>query len=140
MYGSAAVGAFQPGRAAERGDAAAALIIHAQPRDEIDAAFHGREALELALSGTFDLLLLDIHMPEMDGFDVVQAIRDHERNTGKHLPIIAFTAGGTFRYSPPAAASSEFCSRAERPKVSTRNSGPGARRPRRFCSGAISKG
>jgi len=52
----------------------------------------GREAVALATGGTFDLLLLDIHMPEMDGFAVAQAIRKHERGSGKHLPIIAFTA------------------------------------------------
>ena len=40
----------------------------------------------------FDVLLLDIHLPEMDGFAVAQAIREQERDSGKHLPIIAFTA------------------------------------------------
>ncbi|MGA2232115.1 MAG: response regulator, partial [Tepidisphaeraceae bacterium] len=52
----------------------------------------GREALALATGGDFDLLLLDIHMPEMDGFQVVRAIREHERASGRHLPVIAFTA------------------------------------------------
>jgi PAS domain S-box-containing protein len=40
----------------------------------------------------FDLLLLDVHMPELDGFQVVQAIREREQTTGGHLPIIALTA------------------------------------------------
>jgi PAS domain S-box-containing protein len=40
----------------------------------------------------FDLLLLDIHMPELDGFQVVRAVRAHERVTGGHLPVIALTA------------------------------------------------
>ena len=40
----------------------------------------------------FDLLLLDLHMPELDGFQVVQAIRERERTTGAHLPVIALTA------------------------------------------------
>jgi PAS domain S-box-containing protein len=44
------------------------------------------------LSSDFDLLLLDVHMPELDGFQVVQAIRDRERSAGGHLPIIALTA------------------------------------------------
>jgi CheY-like chemotaxis protein len=52
----------------------------------------GREALSLAQQGGFDLLLLDIHMPEMDGFAVARAIRERERDAGGHLPIIAFTA------------------------------------------------
>ena len=38
------------------------------------------------------MLLLDIHLPEMDGFAVAQAIRERERGSGKHVPIIAFTA------------------------------------------------
>ena len=40
----------------------------------------------------FDLLLLDLHMPELDGFQVVQALRERERVTGGHLPVIALTA------------------------------------------------
>jgi two-component system, sensor histidine kinase and response regulator len=55
-------------------------------------ASNGREALCLAEEGGFDLLLLDIHMPELDGFQVAQAVRERERATGGHLPIIALTA------------------------------------------------
>jgi two-component system, sensor histidine kinase and response regulator len=44
------------------------------------------------LTPTFDLLLLDLQMPELDGFQVVRAIREHERATGGHLPVIALTA------------------------------------------------
>lgn len=55
-------------------------------------ASDGREALSLAEDGAFDLLLLDIHMPELDGFQVAQAIRQREQTTGRHLPIIALTA------------------------------------------------
>src|SRR5207253_9698117 len=40
----------------------------------------------------FDLLLLDLHMPERDGFQVIQAIREGERAAGGHLPVIALTA------------------------------------------------
>ena len=57
----------------------------------------GRAALELAMQGTFDLLLLDLHMPELDGFEVVRAIRDNESGTGQHLPIIALTARSSAR-------------------------------------------
>jgi PAS domain S-box-containing protein len=52
----------------------------------------GREALALAEQCGPDLMLLDIHMPELDGFGVVGAIRQRERATGRHLPIIALTA------------------------------------------------
>src|SRR5262249_43148788 len=40
----------------------------------------------------FDLMLLDVHMPELDGIEVVRGIRERERVTGGHLPVIALTA------------------------------------------------
>ena len=49
-------------------------------------ASNGREALALAERGGFDLLLLDVHMPELDGFQVVRAVRERERTAGGHLP------------------------------------------------------
>jgi CheY-like chemotaxis protein len=52
----------------------------------------GREALALARQGLFDLMLLDMHMPELDGIAVMQGIREHERVAGGHLPVIALTA------------------------------------------------
>ncbi len=55
-------------------------------------ATNGREALNLAGEGVFDLFLLDVHMPELDGFEVVQAIRQREQTVGGHLPVIALTA------------------------------------------------
>ena len=42
-------------------------------------AGNGREALTLVEEGGFDLLILDVHMPELDGFQVVQAVRERER-------------------------------------------------------------
>jgi CheY-like chemotaxis protein len=44
------------------------------------------------LTHAFDLMLLDLHMPELDGFQVIRAIRERERATGGHLPVIALTA------------------------------------------------
>jgi PAS domain S-box-containing protein len=55
-------------------------------------ASNGREVLTLAEQGGFDLLLLDVHMPELDGFQVVRALRERERTEGGRLPIIALTA------------------------------------------------
>ncbi|HEY6877308.1 MAG TPA: PAS domain S-box protein [Polyangiales bacterium] len=52
----------------------------------------GAEALGYAKSGGFDLLLLDLHMPERDGFEVIEALRAHERVAGGHLLTIALTA------------------------------------------------
>src|SRR5207245_1757885 len=53
---------------------------------------NGRDALTLASAADFDLLLLDVHMPELDGFQVIRAIRERERAAGSHLPVIALTA------------------------------------------------
>jgi CheY-like chemotaxis protein len=52
----------------------------------------GRQALALATAEHFDVLLLDVHMPELDGFQVIRAIREREQVTGDHLPVIALTA------------------------------------------------
>jgi two-component system sensor histidine kinase/response regulator len=53
---------------------------------------NGREALALANAADFDLLLLDVHMPGLDGFQVIRSIREREQATGAHLPVIALTA------------------------------------------------
>jgi CheY-like chemotaxis protein/HPt (histidine-containing phosphotransfer) domain-containing protein len=58
----------------------------------VRVASNGREVLTLAERRGFDLLLLDVHMPELDGLQVVQAIRERELTAGGHLPIIALTA------------------------------------------------
>jgi two-component system, sensor histidine kinase and response regulator len=58
----------------------------------VQLANDGRKALSLAEDSAFDLLLLDVHMPELDGFQVIQAIRERERSAGGHLPVVALTA------------------------------------------------
>jgi PAS domain S-box-containing protein len=58
----------------------------------VSLARNGREALAQLEDSPFDLLILDIHMPELDGFDVTNAIRRRERETAGHLPVIALTA------------------------------------------------
>jgi CheY-like chemotaxis protein len=55
-------------------------------------ANNGREALKQLEHERFDLVLMDVQMPEMDGFDVTAAIREKEQATGGHIPIIAMTA------------------------------------------------
>ena len=55
-------------------------------------ANHGREALAALETETFDLILMDVQMPEMDGYDATVAIRADEKKTGQHVPIIAMTA------------------------------------------------
>jgi CheY-like chemotaxis protein len=50
------------------------------------------EALEKAAPNGFDLILMDVQMPEMDGFEATAAIRAREKGAGTHIPIIAMTA------------------------------------------------
>jgi light-regulated signal transduction histidine kinase (bacteriophytochrome)/CheY-like chemotaxis protein len=59
---------------------------------EVTVARNGRAALEALEKQTPDLVLMDVQMPEMDGFEATAAIRSGERKTGKHIPIIAMTA------------------------------------------------
>ncbi len=55
-------------------------------------ANHGIEALDACAKQDFDLVLMDCHMPEMDGYDATRAIRKREAGSSKHVPIIALTA------------------------------------------------
>ncbi|HTV54724.1 MAG TPA: response regulator, partial [Terriglobia bacterium] len=64
----------------------------------VTVARNGREAVALADQEAFDLALMDVQMPEMDGLEAAAAIRDREKKTGKHLPIIAMTAHAMREY------------------------------------------
>ena len=55
-------------------------------------ALSGEEALARVAAAQPDLVLMDIQMPEMDGFDATASIRANEQITGDHIPIIAMTA------------------------------------------------
>lgn len=59
---------------------------------EVTVAATGKEAVDFYNSGIFDLILMDVQMPEMDGFQATSLIRELEKATGKHIPIIAMTA------------------------------------------------
>jgi len=55
---------------------------------------NGRKALQLLETEEFDLLITDVQMPEMDGYELVAAIRNRESRTGRRLPILGLTAHG----------------------------------------------
>ena len=59
---------------------------------EVRFASDGLEALAALEQDGFDLMLLDVHMPGCDGFQVIEALRQREQATGEHLPVIALTA------------------------------------------------
>jgi CheY-like chemotaxis protein/signal transduction histidine kinase len=59
---------------------------------KIDVAFNGKEALEKFGMAKYDLILMDVQMPVMDGFKATQKIRELEKSTNTRIPIIAVTA------------------------------------------------
>jgi two-component system, sensor histidine kinase and response regulator len=69
-----------------------ALGILRKHHYEVTAVDNGRAALQALKKGSFDLVLMDVQMPELDGFAATAAIREAERTTGEHLPIVAMTA------------------------------------------------
>ena len=58
----------------------------------VTIANNGQEAVDAVVRQPFDLVLMDIQMPVMDGFEATQAIRDLEKDSSRHTPIIALTA------------------------------------------------
>jgi two-component system sensor histidine kinase/response regulator len=59
---------------------------------EVVVADNGRVALDALGEAEFDVVLMDVQMPEMDGYAATAAIRQREEGTGRHLPIVALTA------------------------------------------------
>jgi CheY-like chemotaxis protein len=59
---------------------------------EVVHAANGREAVAAAESDTFDLILMDLQMPEMGGLEATRIIRERECRQGRHTPIVAMTA------------------------------------------------
>lgn len=55
-------------------------------------AANGQEAVALLQEGSFDLVLMDVQMPVMDGISAIQLIREREKKSGQHIPIVAVTA------------------------------------------------
>ncbi len=79
---------------AEDNDFSAQLLSELLERrgHRVTIAGSGNDAAARAMRGGFDLLLLDLHLPGIDGFEVVGRIRGRELGTNEHLPIVAVTA------------------------------------------------
>ncbi len=58
----------------------------------VDVANDGHEAVAAAAQHRYDVVLMDVHMPNLDGLEATALIREGERQTGAHVPIIAMTA------------------------------------------------
>ncbi|HEX5364394.1 MAG TPA: DAHL domain-containing protein [Gallionella sp.] len=60
--------------------------------NRVTLANNGREAVELSREQSFDVILMDIQMPEMGGFEATRLIREREARSGRYTPIVAMTA------------------------------------------------
>ncbi len=91
--------------AAERGPALRILLAEDNPVNQqvlslllqrgghqVEVAANGRLALEALERGPFDLVLMDLQMPEMDGLRATRLLRAREKATGGHVPVVAVTA------------------------------------------------
>ena len=71
------------------------------PGFELDEAKNGQQAVERVLSGNFDLVLMDLQMPVMDGYEATGWIREWEKqNNRSPIPILALTAHALAEYGP----------------------------------------
>ena len=59
---------------------------------QVFVAWNGRQAIDLLGREVIDLVIMDVQMPEMDGLEATMAIREQEKTSGAHMPIIAVTA------------------------------------------------
>ncbi len=69
-----------------------AVVLLQKAGYSVDAVETGGQAVEKAKSGLYNAVLMDVQMPEMDGFEATQEIREWEKDKGLHVPIIAMTA------------------------------------------------
>jgi two-component system, sensor histidine kinase and response regulator len=69
-----------------------AVRILQKPGDTVEAVENGHQAIEALGKQPFDLILMDLQMPELGGLEATMLIRESEKSTGGHVPIIAVTA------------------------------------------------
>jgi PAS domain S-box-containing protein len=69
-----------------------AVALLKKRRHEVTVADDGRQAVELVRRSEFDVVLMDVQMPEMDGLEATRLIRQMEASRGRRIPIIAVTA------------------------------------------------
>jgi len=69
----------------------ASALLHKQGHS-VKVASNGKEAVDALEVEQFDLVLMDIEMPVMNGLDATSAIRDREGKTGEHTPVVAVTS------------------------------------------------
>src|SRR5207244_1066163 len=69
-----------------------AMALLGKQGHAVTVANTGKEAVRLWESGRFDVVLMDVQMPEMDGTEATAVIRIRESKTGRHVPIVAMTA------------------------------------------------
>ncbi len=75
-------------------DSFAVFQTYVQPEGhQVSRALNGREAVEMAKTGEFDIVVMDVNMPAMDGYTATRAIRDWETQAGRtRLPIVLLSA------------------------------------------------
>ena len=99
----------------------AKLVIRLLGKTGIDVSWtkNGQEAIARFLREDFDLVLMDIQMPVLDGFSVTKAIREEERKVGGHIPIVALTAFAFegYREKCLAAGMDDYLTKPLQPKV-----------------------
>ena len=69
-----------------------AVNLLGQRGHNVTVANNGQEALDILDNRSFDVVLMDVQMPTMDGFEATSIIREREKKSGVHIPIIAMTA------------------------------------------------
>jgi len=70
------------------------LVYHLLQKNghRVTSVSDGEQALNAWEKGTFDIILMDVQMPNMDGYEATRLIREKEKNSSSHTPIIALTA------------------------------------------------